>query len=78
MCVYVCVHACVHVCVHGCVRVPVCVCLYIDVSFVNLPTLTSADSIFRCTMYGWLFTWNAIFYLHSTMGRFFMGILFAT
>ena len=59
--VYVCVHACVHVCVHGCVRVPVCVCLYIDVSFVNLPTLTSADSIFSCTMYSWLFTWSAIF-----------------
>ena len=74
MCIYynervcVCAHACMHVCMGVCMCV--CVCLHIDVSFVNLPTLTSADSIFSCTMYSWLFTWSAIFYLHSTMGHF--------
>ena len=59
MCIYYNVRACVRVCactctyvyVHVyciCMCVCVCMCLHIDVSFVNLPTLTFADSIFSC------------------------------
>ena len=66
VCVCVCARACV--CTHVCVCVCVCVCaytVYIDVSFVNVPTLTSADRFFSCTMYSGLFTWSAQFFIFT-------------